>query len=82
MGDMIIERSEEECLREQLLALKKEHGRLLAQNISLQQDLNNVIKAHNRAIKIIDRYIERNRYARTDRTRKSGIKASAKRKKL
>lgn len=82
MGDMIIGQSEEEQLREQLTTLKKEHERVLAQNVSLQQDLGNVIKAHNRAIEMINRYIEGSYDARTDRTRKPGLKPSVKRKKL
>lgn len=82
MGDMIVGQSEEEHLREQLTILKKEHERVLVQNVSLQQDLNNVIKAHNRAIEMINRYIEGSYNARTDRTRKPGLKPSVKRKKL
>lgn len=60
MGDMIIEDKQVEILKLQLKALSQENERIKAQNISLQQDLGKVIEAHNRAIGIINEYIEKN----------------------
>lgn len=82
MGDMIFEKTEVEILQEQLSVLKCENERIKKQNISLQQDLKQVIEAHNRAIEIINKFIERGDNAKTDRTRNTGSKTSVKRKKL
>ena len=82
MGDMMIEKTEVEMLQEQLSVLKSENERIKIQNVSLQKDLNNVIEAHNRAIEIINKFIERGDNAKTDRARRTGSKTSVKRKKL
>jgi len=82
MCDKIVENKQVEILKLQLKVLSQENERIKAQNISLQQDLSKVIEAHNRAIDIINKYIERGENASVDRTRKPGSKFSHKRKKL
>lgn len=82
MGDMIIGETLEEQLKNELISVKQENERIKRQNISLQQDLNKVIRAHNRAISIIDAFVEGGDNVKAYAKRETSFKPAAKRKKL